>query len=33
MITLNKYKEILNLCKGAHNDKDVYGWETLHEFD
>lgn len=32
MITLNKYKEILKLCTGTQNNKDVDGWETLKEF-
>lgn len=33
MITLAGFKEILTLCKGAHNNRDVKGWETLHKFD
>ena len=33
MTKINKFKETLDLCNGAHNKKDVQGWDTLHEFD
>ena len=29
----NKYKELLILCDGTQNKKDVQGWETLHQFE
>lgn len=33
MTNINKFKETLNLCNGVQNNKDVAGWNTLHEFD
>ena len=33
MTNINKFKETLDLCNGAHNKRDVQGWNTLHEFD
>ena len=33
MTNINKFKETLDLCNGAHNKKDVQGWNTLYEFD
>lgn len=28
-----KYKEIIEFSSSLHNNKDVNGWTTLHEFD
>lgn len=33
MENIKKYVEILDLCNGVHNKKDVRGWNTLYEFD
>jgi len=33
MSNINQLKEMLDLCNGAHNKRDVNGWTTLHEFD
>lgn len=27
------YKELIDFCNGVQNKKDVFGWETLNEFD
>lgn len=27
------YKELVDFCDGAQNNRDVFGWETLKEFD
>lgn len=29
----NRFKELLILCYGTQNKKEVQGWETLHDFD
>ncbi len=27
------YEELLSFCNGAHLNKDIIGWQTLHEFE